>query len=217
MYEHFVGTPNFMPPECIRNKASEKSSDMYSLGGVVFQMQTGFPPFLGKSEFLIFTQAEKQDPIFREEIWGDDQEEKLLKELVLLMMAKEMNARPSIEQVKAHPYFTGVDWSGKQLPTFEEVSKKFTEVEQYLTKLKARLLGKFDELNEKKEKVDEEFKVIAEELQELEIFDAPTKQKLVKRLALMKLQAYQFYNVEEFYWQDFVYTPPKETEEEKEK
>lgn len=36
MFEHFVGTPNFMAPECLRNKASDFSSDIFSLGGLAF-------------------------------------------------------------------------------------------------------------------------------------------------------------------------------------
>lgn len=35
-YEHYVGTPNYMPPECIRNQASGFPSDIYALGGCAF-------------------------------------------------------------------------------------------------------------------------------------------------------------------------------------
>ena len=46
-YEHFVGTPNFMSPEQIRNRGSTKESDIFCLGGVFFQIVTGHPPFMG--------------------------------------------------------------------------------------------------------------------------------------------------------------------------
>jgi 3-phosphoinositide dependent protein kinase-1 len=36
VFEDFVGTPNFMPPECIRNRGSGYESDIYSLGGTFF-------------------------------------------------------------------------------------------------------------------------------------------------------------------------------------
>lgn len=53
-YENYIGTPNYMPPECINNKFSDKRSDIYSLGGLLYNMITGFPPFIGGSEYLIF-------------------------------------------------------------------------------------------------------------------------------------------------------------------
>lgn len=49
VFEHYVGTPNYMAPECIHNKASEKISDIYSLGGLLFFLKVGSPPFAGAS------------------------------------------------------------------------------------------------------------------------------------------------------------------------
>jgi len=54
IFKHFVGTPNYMAPECIHNKDSNYKADVYSLGGVVYHLVSGFPPVFGKSEYLIF-------------------------------------------------------------------------------------------------------------------------------------------------------------------
>jgi len=35
-YEHFVGTPNYMAPECIHNRGSEYATDIYELAGTIF-------------------------------------------------------------------------------------------------------------------------------------------------------------------------------------
>jgi serine/threonine protein kinase len=48
-FEHYVGTPQYMAPECIHNKASEKISDVYSLGGVLWFLKTGSAPFCAGS------------------------------------------------------------------------------------------------------------------------------------------------------------------------
>lgn len=46
-----------MPPETIHNTASEKVSDVYSLAGVFYFLKTGYPPFTGGSEYLIFQKS----------------------------------------------------------------------------------------------------------------------------------------------------------------
>lgn len=56
-YENFIGTPNYMPPECIHNKFTNKKSDIYSLGCLLYNLISGFPPFLGGSEYLIFNEV----------------------------------------------------------------------------------------------------------------------------------------------------------------
>ena len=33
---HFIGTPNYMPPECIRNIDTTFESDVYCLAGTIF-------------------------------------------------------------------------------------------------------------------------------------------------------------------------------------
>lgn len=43
-----------MPPECINNKFTNKKSDIFSLGGLLYFMISGFPPFLKDTEYLIF-------------------------------------------------------------------------------------------------------------------------------------------------------------------
>jgi serine/threonine protein kinase len=60
VYEHFVGTPQFMAPECIRNKDSTKKSDVYSLGCLFYQLICGRTPYVGKTDYLVFTAVRKK-------------------------------------------------------------------------------------------------------------------------------------------------------------
>lgn len=53
-HPHFVGTANYMAPECIRNKNSGFSCDIYSLGCTIYSLKSGRPPFVGPTDFLIF-------------------------------------------------------------------------------------------------------------------------------------------------------------------
>lgn len=58
-FKHFVGTPNYMAPECVHNRETTRKSDSFSLGCLLYQLFIGFPPFNGKSEYLIFLKSTK--------------------------------------------------------------------------------------------------------------------------------------------------------------
>ena len=56
-FDNYVGTPQYMAPECIHNKASETISDVYSLSGVLYFLKVGSAPFCAGSEYLIFKKS----------------------------------------------------------------------------------------------------------------------------------------------------------------
>ena len=53
-FMHFIGTPSYMPPECIRNIDTTFESDVYAIAGTIFQITTGHPPVIGPSDYIIF-------------------------------------------------------------------------------------------------------------------------------------------------------------------
>jgi serine/threonine protein kinase len=99
VYKNFVGTPNYMAPECVRNRGSDKASDIWSLGCLLYQLFTGFPPFLGKSEYLIFLKSTEAKFEFPEDIVDPD-----AKDLIAKMIVVDPEKRPTMEEVYNHPF-----------------------------------------------------------------------------------------------------------------
>jgi eukaryotic-like serine/threonine-protein kinase len=46
-----VGTPTYMSPEAVRGEACDGSSDIYSLGVVMYEMVTGRPPYVANTPY----------------------------------------------------------------------------------------------------------------------------------------------------------------------
>ncbi len=57
-----VGTPYFMSPEQIQGQPASTASDLYSLGGVLYSLCTGEPPFPGTSLVAVLYAACSTNP-----------------------------------------------------------------------------------------------------------------------------------------------------------
>merc|ERR1719215_580400 len=55
--DEYVGTPNFMAPEVIKNKSSDFRSEMWSFGCMVLQVLSGLAPFFGGSTYRVYKRA----------------------------------------------------------------------------------------------------------------------------------------------------------------
>ncbi len=94
-FEHFMGTPNYMPVECIRNKFSNKKCDVFALGCIYYNLVTGYPAFLGGSQYLIFKEIiDNQYPKFYDYLFSEFEIDLMKK-----MLNPEAEKRPSIREV----------------------------------------------------------------------------------------------------------------------
>ncbi len=57
-----AGTPQYMSPEQARGEAVDMRSDLFSLGGVLYAMASGRPPFRGDSTLAVLRQIGNVDP-----------------------------------------------------------------------------------------------------------------------------------------------------------
>lgn len=92
------GTPLYMSPEQCRGAINATPrSDVYGLGCVLYRLITGRTPFAGNLQEVLFAQMEL-DPIAPRSI--NSTTPRPLEELVLAMMSKNPDDRPTMEQVE---------------------------------------------------------------------------------------------------------------------
>ena len=118
LYKDFVGTPNYMSAECCRNKGSDQQSDIWSLGCLLYQLFTGFPPFLGKSEYLVFIRSTEAKFFFPENII-----EKSAQDLISKLIVIDPRKRLTLDEVMKHDFLNNPgknNYEKYQIPKLEE-------------------------------------------------------------------------------------------------
>lgn len=63
-----IGTPEYMSPEQVEGKESDCRSDIYSFGVILFEMVTGWPPFVADTPFAVAFKHRSENPPFPEDL-----------------------------------------------------------------------------------------------------------------------------------------------------
>eukprot|EP01137_Pigoraptor_chileana_P029787 Opistho-2@15451 len=107
----FVGTAEYVSPELLTQKCACKSSDLWALGCIVYQLLAGRPPFRAGNEYQIFQKITKLEYAI------PDGFPPAAKDLVEKLLVLDPDQRFGAENnggfaaLKAHPFFEGVNWS----------------------------------------------------------------------------------------------------------
>ncbi len=88
-----LGTAEYMSPERVKGDADDVRSDIYALGATLYHAITGSPPFTGENRMNILVHQALTPVIPPHAVVSDVSPD--LSELVVAMMAKDVNARPS--------------------------------------------------------------------------------------------------------------------------
>lgn len=110
-----VGTPDYLAPEILLGTQHGYAADWWSVGIILFELITGFPPFTAELPEVIF------DNILNKNIpWpsvpSDMSSE--VQDLIDRLLSPDPNQRlgaKGASEVKVHPFFTGVDWDNLTL------------------------------------------------------------------------------------------------------
>ncbi len=88
-----VGTATYMPPEQAVGGEVTARSDLYALGAMLYEMLAGRPPFVGDDSVSVISQHLNTRPVAPS--WHNSDISTDLEALVLALLEKDPNARPS--------------------------------------------------------------------------------------------------------------------------
>ncbi|KIL70172.1 hypothetical protein M378DRAFT_67303 [Amanita muscaria Koide BX008] len=106
-----VGTPDYLAPGTILGlRGDDAAVDWWALGVITYEFLYGIPPFHADTPEKVFENILSGHVDWHEE-WVDFSPEVLdfMKRLLTLDPGQRLGSRGS-EEVKAHPFFTGIDW-----------------------------------------------------------------------------------------------------------
>ncbi len=154
-FKYFVGTPNYMPVESVRNRGVSKATDMWSLGCILYQLFVGFPPFIGGSEYLIFQKSIEANYYFPKGIVEEDAKN-LIENLIKINTEERLN----IKQVYEHPFLKEISIK-YPIPSLREAS---------FENIKTALIKKYEKdgkISIKVKEIEENLKLNKEKLEEI--------------------------------------------------
>jgi len=106
-----VGTPDYMAPEILLETGYHADCDWWSLGVVMYEMLVGYPPFYGDDPLVTCRKilCFKETLIFPPEATISAAAESLIRSL--LCDREQRIGRNGASEIKAHPFFSGLDWA----------------------------------------------------------------------------------------------------------
>ncbi|CAK63352.1 unnamed protein product (macronuclear) [Paramecium tetraurelia] len=133
-----VGTPDYIAPEVFGKSGYSETADWWSLGAILFEMLVGYPPFFSDDpsstcqkiinwkKTLVIPQEAKLSPAATD--------------LILRLMTDAQNRLGvnGVNEIKAHPFFAGIDWKNLR----SKVSPYIPEIK---SELDTRNFDKFEE------------------------------------------------------------------------
>ncbi|PFH51406.1 hypothetical protein AMATHDRAFT_59149 [Amanita thiersii Skay4041] len=109
--QKFVGTPDYLAPETILGlRGDDVAVDWWALGVITYEFLYGIPPFHAETPGQVFENILSGHVEWHED-WVDFSQESrdFIKALLTLDPSQRLGSNGSNE-VKTHPFFTGVDW-----------------------------------------------------------------------------------------------------------
>ncbi|PSR88556.1 serine/threonine-protein kinase sid2 [Coniella lustricola] len=107
-----VGSPDYMAPEVLRGEEYDYTVDYWSLGCMLFEALTGFPPFAGATPDETWRNLKHWKEVLKRPVWEDPNY--FLSNRTWTFITTCINSRSkrfsNIKDIYSHQYFAEVDW-----------------------------------------------------------------------------------------------------------
>ena len=129
-----VGTIDYIAPEVFSKKGYTESVDWWSLGTIMFEMMVGYPPFVAGDAAKTCHKIIQWENNFDipEDVKLSPESEDLIRKLI--DNADTRLGSRGVDEIKAHPFFKGVDWAkfaSKTKPPHRPDLKNETDVSNF--------------------------------------------------------------------------------------
>ncbi|KAI8966449.1 kinase-like protein [Daldinia sp. FL1419] len=108
-----VGSPDYMAPEVLRGEEYDYTVDYWSLGCMLFEALTGFPPFAGATADETWHNLKHWKEVLKRPVWEDPNY--FLSTRTWNFITTCINSRSkrfsNIKDIFEHQYFAEVDWN----------------------------------------------------------------------------------------------------------
>ncbi|KAG8419016.1 serine/threonine-protein kinase dbf2 [Metarhizium acridum] len=108
-----VGSPDYMAPEVLRGEEYDYTVDYWSLGCMLFEALTGFPPFAGAVPDETWRNLKHWKEVLKRPVWEDPNY--FLSNRTWNFITTCINSRTrrfsNIQDIYNHQYFAEVDWA----------------------------------------------------------------------------------------------------------
>jgi serum/glucocorticoid-regulated kinase 2 len=113
--QSFVGTPEYVAPEVIRQKGYDKNIDWWTLGVMIYEMQFGKTPFIShaKNRSQLFQNIRTREVIFpkkeRYNVKYSDECVSFLNGLLTKEPTERLGYKGGVDEILAHKWFADLD------------------------------------------------------------------------------------------------------------